>query len=133
MFALLRFCFPLHQRDLLRHLLVHMVEPGDRDREVDEDEQDEEHADEEQEGGGIVDPHRARNPFQPIPLQRENEHDHAAGQPEDGIFLTESSTAHHFQDIEEEHRGSQNGDDGNPAHPNLRMRLMRNESVTFTI
>ena len=91
----------LHKRQFLRHFLVHLVELGDGDRKMDEDEQDEKHADEEQEGGRVVDPCRVRGPFQPIPLQGEHEHDHAACQPEDRILLPEFPSADHFEDIEE--------------------------------
>lgn len=125
--------FLFQERDLLSHPLVHLVKFGDRDREVDEDEQDEEHADKEKKRGRVVDPRRIRNPYQPIPLQRENEHDHCARQPEDGILLPQLPPPDHFQDIEEQDRGGENGDDGNPVQSNLRIRLMRNESVTFTI
>ena len=100
---------------------------------MDENEQDEKHADEEQEGRRVVDSRRIRGPLQPIPLQRKNKQDHAACQPEDGILLPQSATANHLEDVKEKGGGNENGKYRDSGQPNLRMRLMKNESVTFTI
>ena len=127
--------FPVsfQQRQLLRHLLVHLVQPGYRDREVDEDQHDEKDSDEEQEGRGIEDPGGLRGPLQPVLLDGEDQDDYAAEEPEDLIFLPEFPAADHFKDIKEQHGRSADRQDRDPAHPNLRMQLMRKESVTFAI
>src|SRR3990172_1260378 len=74
---------------------------GGMELSMDEDEQDEKHADEEKEGRGVKGPRRIRGQIQPMLFQRENEHDHAAGQPEDEIPLPESAPADHLEEIME--------------------------------
>jgi len=69
-----------HQRDLLRHLLVHHVQLRDGDREMDEDQQDEEDPDQEEERRRIGDPRRVGDTDEPVLLDREDEDDHAAEQ-----------------------------------------------------
>jgi len=114
-----------HQRDLLRHLLIHLVELRDGDREVDEDQQDEEDPDQEEERRGIGDPRGVGDTDEPVLLDREYEDDHASEQPQDGILFAQFAPAHHLQDVEEKGGGDDDGKDGYPAHPNLRMRLIR--------
>ena len=57
-------------------------------------------------------------------LQREDEDQRAAEQPEDRVLLAEFPAAHHLQDVEEERGGSADGYDGYAVHADSRIWLM---------
>ena len=83
--------------------------------------------------GRVDDPHGVGDADQPVLLQRENEDHHAAEEPQDRVLLPQFPTPHHLQDVEKEAGGSADRKKRYTVHPNLRMQLMRKESVTFTI
>jgi len=114
-----------HQRYLLRHLLVHHVQLRDGDREMDEDEQNEKDTDQEEERRRVGDPRRVGDSDQPVLLDRQDQDDHAAGQPQDRILLPQFPTPYHLQYVEKESGGGTDRKNRYPVHPNLRMRLMR--------
>jgi hypothetical protein len=92
---------------------------------VDENEQDEEDPYQEEERRRVGDPRRVCEADQPVLLDRQDQDDHAAGQPQDRVLLPKFPPANHLQYVEEEGGGGADRKEGYPGHPNLRRQLMR--------